>query len=62
MFYLLWRLICNEVPVLYKADPGSEKFILFDQKRAFLVLPEDLWRSTQVEHEDVDIGRCDCFA
>jgi hypothetical protein len=42
MHYLLWRLVCNEVPVLYRVDPGFEKYILFDQKQAFLVLPENL--------------------
>ena len=42
MNYLLWRLVCNEVPVLYKLDPDYEEYILLDQKQAFLVLPEDI--------------------
>jgi hypothetical protein len=45
MKYLLWRLVCNEVPVLYRLDPGPEKYILLDQKQAFLVLPEDITKA-----------------
>ena len=42
MYYVLWRLVCDEVPVLYRLDPSFEKYVLFDQKQAFLVLPEKI--------------------
>jgi hypothetical protein len=38
MDYLLWRLVCNGIPVLYRIKSGVPKYILFDQRQAFLVL------------------------
>jgi hypothetical protein len=42
LHYVLWRLVCDRVPVLYKVSPGLGPYILFNEQKAYIVEAKDL--------------------